>query len=94
MADKVYNALTDSVYGDINGDKVIDIRDLIRMKKVTAQMEVEYIRANSDIDFDGTVAATDAVVLRRYLVGDEDAIGGNETEKTPVSLEEEMASIS
>lgn len=93
LADKFYNAITDSVYGDVNGDKVIDARDIVRMKKVVAELEGNYIRANADIDFDGGVSATDIATLRKHLLSDMDNFGEDKVESTISQLSEEMSSI-
>ena len=69
MADKFYNVLTKSIYGDVDGDGFCDIVDLVKMEMVNEALDIKYIRANSDIDFDGSVSATDLTKLAKYLLG-------------------------
>lgn len=53
--------------GDANMDGVVDIRDLVRMKKYIVKIE-ETALFVSDIDGDGTVASTDLTLFRKYLL--------------------------
>ena len=53
--------------GDINGDGTIDIRDLIRLKKILSGQE-EDSGAPSDIDGNGTVDAVDLTELKKLLM--------------------------
>ena len=60
--------------GDVNGDKEVDIRDLVRYKKHFANAaEIKAVAA--DINSDGTVDAADMSVLKQYFVGAESALG-------------------
>lgn len=55
--------------GDANMDGKIDIRDLVRMRKIADSASVsEYSIVSSDINGDGTVAANDMVTLSLYLL--------------------------
>ena len=57
-------------YGDVNNDGVIDICDLIGLKKAIAN-KVEY-NANTaacDCDSDKSITSADLVVLRKHLLG-------------------------
>lgn len=60
------------VCGDINGDKKVDIRDMIRYKKHFAATD-SLKAAASDINADGAVNTADMTMLKRYLLGDEEA---------------------
>ena len=46
-------------YGDANGDSAVDLKDLVRLKKITAGITGE--TAGSDVRGDGSVAAKDLV---------------------------------
>ena len=60
--------------GDVNGDKEVDIRDLVRYKKYFANAaEIKAVAA--DINSDGTVDTADMSVLKQYFVGAESALG-------------------
>lgn len=54
--------------GDFNGDKVIDIRDLVRAKSTLAGT-AESVEMNSDLNWDGAINTNDLVLLRKYLLG-------------------------
>lgn len=54
--------------GDINGDGSIDIRDLVRLKKILASLTEDGAEA-SDLNADGDIGTADLVILRRYLLG-------------------------
>lgn len=57
-----------AVYGDINGDTSVDIRDLVGMKKQSAGIDAE--SAKSDMDADGINAqSSDLSALRKILIG-------------------------
>ena len=60
--------------GDVNGDGLVDILDLIRLRKYLAQVNVEINSVNADLTGDGLVNADDLVRLRKYLVGDPTAV--------------------
>ena len=53
--------------GDANMDGVVDIRDLIRMKKYIVKIDKTALFV-SDIDGDGSVASTDLTLLRKYFM--------------------------
>ena len=58
----------------MNGDKEVDIRDLVRYKKHFANAaEIKAVAA--DTNSDGTVDAADMSVLKQYFVGAESALG-------------------
>ncbi len=52
--------------GDVNCDEAVNILDLVRLKKKTAQQESNVV--NCDIDNSGSVEASDLAYLRRYLL--------------------------
>lgn len=56
------------VAGDVNSDKSVDIRDLVRYKKFFAKTaEIKTVIA--DLNKDGAVQADDMATLRQYLLG-------------------------
>lgn len=56
-------------YGDINFDGVINLRDLVALKKHIANLG-EYI-SNLDCNMDGEILADDLTVLRKHIIGSE-----------------------
>lgn len=54
------------VYGDANGDEVIDVRDLVRLKKMLAAGEYS---KTADCNKDGELGADDLIILRKHLMG-------------------------
>lgn len=57
---------------DITGDSIVDTRDIVRAKKVTAGLCDKY--AKGDINEDGKVDETDKKLLSDYLKGKIDSI--------------------
>lgn len=55
--------------GDVNGDAVIDILDLVRLLKYFAGTADKISRTNADLTGDGTVSTADLMYLRQILVG-------------------------
>ena len=62
--------------GDINGDKTINIIDLVRLKKYLVNQPLgdeNPIIINTidkcDLDEDGSIETSDLVLLRRFLLG-------------------------
>lgn len=69
--DKVVITTCKYFEGDVNDDGSVDILDLVRQKKFTADTvgAVEINETVADIDDDGSVSATDLAELRKILVG-------------------------
>lgn len=63
-----FSGSADNIAGDVNGDKTVDIRDLVRIKKYLADPAVEIIYANADIDGVNGIAAADMAQLRIMLL--------------------------
>ena len=67
--------LKDILKGDINGDEIIDIRDLVRVKKYIANVDgINVIADNSDFNNDDSTDTYELTQLRKYLLGVDDAI--------------------
>ncbi len=64
------------IAGDVSGDKVVNIYDLILLKKQLlssdagkADTEYYYLHRESDVNSDGEINLLDAVALQKYLLG-------------------------
>ena len=55
------------VLGDANGDKTTDIRDLIHLKSVLANLSEE--TENADVDNNGVIDSFDLAALRKIMLG-------------------------
>ena len=53
-------------YGHINGDSVIDIRDLVAMKKLIGN---NGSLVSADLNKDKSVNSLDMTIMRKYLLG-------------------------
>lgn len=58
-----------SIKGDVNTDNSLDVRDLVRLKKQLAGVEVEINSDMADIDDSGAIDTTDLASLRKMLLG-------------------------
>ncbi len=58
----------DPTYGDVNDDAVVDVKDIVRLKKVFAQIEVNYNPRTADCNIDKTVDINDIVALRKKIL--------------------------
>lgn len=52
--------------GDITRDGVVNVKDLVRVKKSIANGATEFI--NGDIDADGALAASDTIYMRKWIL--------------------------
>ena len=57
--------------GDANGDEVVNILDLVRLRKYLINSATPINEANADLDSDGSVALRDLVLLRKLLADTE-----------------------
>ena len=62
-------APSQKMLGDINGDNLINIKDLVRIKKVLSASTGDYVRVNADINYDGEISTPDVVQLKKHLLG-------------------------
>ncbi len=62
---------TDSIYipGDLNCDGIIDICDLIKLKKLVAKGEIISENDPADVDKDGVLDEKDIIALKKLLIG-------------------------
>lgn len=82
-----FDASTLNRNGDVNGDKAVDIRDLVHIKKI-AVGEAEAVIV-ADIDFDGIIAgAGDLTKLRKFLLGADSPVPYTKSGRTLVWNEE------
>ena len=56
--------------GDCNGDGNVDILDLVRIKKYSADIEVDFVMLNADLVADNKINTDDIVRLRKKLLCD------------------------
>ncbi|MCL2152610.1 MAG: dockerin type I domain-containing protein [Oscillospiraceae bacterium] len=62
--------VSDIIYGDVNGDGVVDAFDALYLARHLAQwLGYETISLTADVNSDGVVDAFDALYLARYLAG-------------------------
>ena len=62
--------------GDANLDGIVDIIDLVRIKKyISKQVELtDESKINADINLDGNIDETDLDFLKEYLAGNYDSL--------------------
>ncbi len=62
--------ITDRTPGDPNGDGVIDLKDVVLIRRYLAGgWDLEVNEANADVNDDGVLDLKDVVILKRYLAG-------------------------
>ncbi len=57
----------DCIYGDINGDAEVDIKDAVLLAQRLAKWEVTIDEVAADVNVDGVIDIKDAVLLAQYL---------------------------
>ena len=61
--------------GDVNGDDVIDGRDVVRLRKYTAGMEgITIVEVNAEVTGDDIIDGRDVVRLRKFTAGMDDVV--------------------
>lgn len=55
------------VYGDADGDNDVTMKDVLAMRKLIANMEVEINEEAADVDGDGDVTMKDVLLVRKYI---------------------------
>ncbi len=63
------------LFGDANGDGVVNLKDLSRLRKYFAGNDVEIDLVSIDLNGDGVVNLKDLTRLRKYLAGDDITLG-------------------
>jgi len=83
-------SVIEPLQGDINADREVDVRDLIRYKKyvLKADNNVVISELTSDLNHDGEFDTDDSIILRNLLVGVECFIDSN-ADKSIVYLSED-----
>lgn len=57
----------DRLPGDVNGDKVVDGKDALRLLRYVADNPVEIVARNADVNGDGVVNGKDSLRLLKYI---------------------------
>lgn len=66
-----------NMYGDVNGDGVIDLRDLLTLKKYLSEEKTDDIALkNADLNVDQHVDLKDFLVLKKYFAEWDVQLGG------------------
>lgn len=65
---EVKAATSERLLGDVNGDKVVDGRDLVRLMKYLVDDTVEIVEINSDMNEDSIFDGRDYIRLMKLLV--------------------------
>lgn len=60
---------TSTYFGDANGDSLIDVRDLVRIKKKAADSAISAVYKSADYNSDNVIDAYDLAALRKQLLG-------------------------
>ncbi len=63
------------LYGDVNGDGSIDLKDVLALRKCVAGFDAPFIFENADVTVDKQVDLKDCLIIRRYLAGMQDRLG-------------------
>lgn len=59
---------SENIYGDADGDKVIDLKDVLALKKYISGKEASHFElGNADVNADGNVDLKDMLILKKYL---------------------------
>lgn len=56
-----------AMYGDVNGDKTVDINDVVLLAQKIAKYDVEIDASAADVDGSGSVDINDLVLLKQHL---------------------------
>lgn len=80
ILENIQNALNVTVInsglpGDVNDDGVVDLKDLVRLRKYLAGADVVIHMGNADVNGDGLVDLKDLVRMRKYFAGADVELG-------------------
>ena len=73
--------VVDCVYGDVNGDKEVNGRDVLMLRRYMANydddtgMSTVEVSAGADVNGDGLINGRDVLMLRRYMAYYDDDTG-------------------
>ncbi len=65
----------DVLFGDLNDDGEVNLKDLARLRKYMAGADVEIVMEHADVNGDGAVNLKDLARLRKYLAGADVELG-------------------
>ncbi|MDE7433438.1 MAG: leucine-rich repeat protein [Lachnospiraceae bacterium] len=65
----ITEVLDEIIYGDVNGDEGVDIKDSALIKRYLAGWEVDMNMEAADMDSDGDVTIKDSALIKRQLAG-------------------------
>ncbi len=57
------------LFGDVNDDKAINVKDLLRYKKFMADNSISFVKINGDLTGNESYGADDLVILKQILLG-------------------------
>lgn len=60
-------AVASSVWGDVNGDKSVNMKDILALRKALAGLTVLENAQAGDVNYDGSVNMKDVLYLRKFL---------------------------
>lgn len=86
VKERTFGAENEIKYGDVNGDKEINVTDGVLLKKHLAGINVIFDEKASDVNADGKVDITDAVLLMKHLAG-MDVVFGSQVAKPTDTIE-------
>lgn len=65
---QTYAKTSGNMYGDVNGDEVVDLRDLLTLKKYISEDEPkDFVFVNADLNADQKVDLKDYLILKKYF---------------------------
>lgn len=57
------------LYGDVNEDEIVDVKDSALIKRYLAGWDVAINRSVADVNVDGMTDVKDSALIKRYLAG-------------------------
>ena len=60
---------TGVVYGDVNNDGAVNMKDILQLRKYIAGYSVTINETNTDVNLDGSINMKDVLVIRKYIAG-------------------------
>lgn len=68
MPTQTYAKTSGNIYGDADGNKVIDLKDVLALKKYISEKETsDFEFVNADVNSDGSADLKDLLMLKKYL---------------------------